>query len=97
MVEYTEAQLDCDNLQQSKRTETESPKRQNQQDVLPSCPRLYQNYPNPFNPETWIPYSLSKESNVIIKIYNINGQTIRMLDLGNKLPTFSVKQGQAEY
>jgi hypothetical protein len=80
-----------------KRAKTKSPKRQNQQDVLPSCPQLYQNYPNPFNPETWISYSLSKESNVVIKIYNINRQTIRMLDLGNELPTSSVKQGQAEY
>jgi hypothetical protein len=97
VVEHAEAQLDRDNLQQQRIAEVESPKFQNQQDVLPSCPQLYQNYPNPFNPETWIPYSLSKESNVIIKIYNINGQMIRMLDLGHKLPAFYVKQGQAAY
>jgi hypothetical protein len=97
VVEHAEAQLDRDNLQQQRIAEVESPKFQNQQDVLPSCPQLYQNYPNPFNPETWIPYSLSKESNVIIKIYNIDGQMIRMLDLGHKLPAFYVKQGQAAY
>jgi hypothetical protein len=97
VAEYAEAQLDRDNFQQQKRAEVESPKRQNQQDVLPSCPQIYQNYPNPFNPETWFPYSLSKESNVIIKIYNINGQTIRTLDLGHKLPAFYVKQEQAAY
>ena len=27
--------------------------------------RLLQNYPNPFNPETWIPYQLATETDVI--------------------------------
>jgi hypothetical protein len=43
---------------------------------------LYQNYPNPFNPETWIPYRLASASTVVIYIYNINGQLIRILRLG---------------
>jgi WD40 repeat protein len=45
---------------------------------------LLQNYPNPFNPETWIPFSLSEPKHVIIRIYTLNGQLIRMLDLGQK-------------
>lgn len=44
--------------------------------------RLMQSYPNPFNPETWIPYDLEKEAAVVIEIYNINGQSVRRLDLG---------------
>ncbi|HGE71627.1 TPA: T9SS type A sorting domain-containing protein [Candidatus Poribacteria bacterium] len=45
---------------------------------------LYQNYPNPFNPETWIPFELKQEENVIIRIYRANGEIVRTLDLGTK-------------
>jgi flagellar hook assembly protein FlgD len=45
--------------------------------------KLLQNYPNPFNPETWIPFKLSKAAaDVTIKIYNISGQLVRTLDVG---------------
>jgi len=40
---------------------------------------LLKNYPNPFNPETTISYSIPKESNVELSIYNIKGQKIRTL------------------
>jgi hypothetical protein len=43
---------------------------------------LGQNYPNPFNPETWIPYQLSKESEVIIRIHNLKGKLIRTINIG---------------
>ena len=43
---------------------------------------LFQNYPNPFNPETWIPYTLAKEGQVTICIYNVRGRLVRELDLG---------------
>lgn len=43
---------------------------------------LLQNYPNPFNPETWIPYKLSEDSDVCIKIYNLRGELVRILELG---------------
>lgn len=43
---------------------------------------LKQNYPNPFNAETWIPYQLQQEADVIIRIYNIKGQLVRTLNLG---------------
>jgi len=41
-----------------------------------------QNYPNPFNPETWIPYKLAREENVSIRIYNIQGELVRLIDIG---------------
>jgi hypothetical protein len=40
--------------------------------------QLY-NYPNPFNPETIIQYSILQESKVVLKIYNIKGQKIKVL------------------
>ncbi|MCD6506332.1 right-handed parallel beta-helix repeat-containing protein, partial [Candidatus Poribacteria bacterium] len=43
---------------------------------------LLQNYPNPFNPETWIPFQLSKDSSVVIRIYDLRGRLVRKLDLG---------------
>ena len=45
---------------------------------------LLPNYPNPFNPETWIPYQLSKPSDVSISIYASDGKLIRTLDLGHQ-------------
>jgi len=46
--------------------------------------KVFQNSPNPFNPETWIPYQLSSDTNVTIKIYNIQGRIVRILRLGHK-------------
>lgn len=40
---------------------------------------LAQNYPNPFNPATTIEYSIKKQSNVEIEIYNAIGQRISTL------------------
>ena len=50
-----------------------------QKNVLPSNFELFQNYPNPFNPSTTIRYSIPKQSNVTIKIYNILGKEIETL------------------
>ena len=53
-------------------------------DVRPTETILGQNFPNPFNPETWIPYQLSRDSNVTIQIYGASGSLVRTLDLGHK-------------
>ena len=53
-------------------------------DVQPQDTLLAQNFPNPFNPETWIPYQLSKATEVKIDIYDISGHLVRSLDLGWK-------------
>ena len=48
-------------------------------EILPSSSTLEQNYPNPFNPSTTINYSLSHDSWVTLKIYNILGQEVSVL------------------
>ncbi len=40
---------------------------------------LQQNYPNPFNSSTTIDYELTNPSRVVLKIYNMFGQEIRIL------------------
>lgn len=46
---------------------------------IPSEYTLSQNYPNPFNPETKIIYTLPKQSNVKLIIYDIMGQQVKVL------------------
>lgn len=43
-------------------------------DLIPKEYSLGQNYPNPFNPTTTIEYSIPKDGNVSLKIYDINGK-----------------------
>jgi len=47
--------------------------------TLPEEFLLYQNYPNPFNPSTKIKFSISKESNVNLSIYNLIGELVTTL------------------
>jgi Secretion system C-terminal sorting domain len=54
-------------------------------DFSPKDYVLYQNYPNPFNPTTTIKYTLPKESNVDIMIYNALGQRIEEFNEGVKV------------
>ena len=49
---------------------------------VPKGFELLQNYPNPFNPQTRIKYSIPKNSNVLIKLYNIQGKDIATLAEG---------------
>jgi hypothetical protein len=43
---------------------------------------LYQNYPNPFNPSTKIKFYLTEESEVILRVYDVNGELVTMLQNG---------------
>jgi len=43
---------------------------------------LYQNYPNPFNPSTNIKFSLTEESEVILRVYDVNGELVTILQNG---------------
>ncbi len=46
---------------------------------LPDHFRLEQNYPNPFNPSTTISFSLTKQENVKLTIYNTMGELVETL------------------
>jgi hypothetical protein len=49
------------------------------------------NHPNPFNPSTTINFSISKESNVELTIFNIKGQKVKQL-VSNSANQFSAGQ-----
>jgi len=41
--------------------------------------KLFQNYPNPFNPATKISYKINIEGYVVLQVYNLVGQVIKVL------------------
>lgn len=47
--------------------------------LTPADFQLFQNYPNPFNPSTQITYSLSKDTQVRVSVYNLLGQEVARL------------------
>ena len=49
------------------------------QNNIPSNFELKQNYPNPFNPVTTINYSIPKEENVVLKLFDNLGREIKTL------------------
>ena len=66
-------------------------------DVQPKDTLLAQNFPNPFNPETWMPYQLSKSTDVTIQIYDISGRLVRTLELGWKPTGAYMTRASAAY
>ena len=48
--------------------------------TIPSNPVLRQNYPNPFNASTDIEFSLPRQYNWRLEIYNINGRKVQSFD-----------------
>ena len=63
----------------------------------PNTTTLLSNFPNPFNPETWIPYQLSKPSDVRITIYDIRGTVVRKLQLGHQKAGYYLSQSRAAH
>ena len=50
--------------------------------ILPREYSLAQNYPNPFNPSTVIDFTLSKQSEIELTIYNMLGRRVKILAQG---------------
>lgn len=48
-------------------------------EIIPNETQLEQNYPNPFNGSTQIGYIISRDCNIILNMFNINGERIRQL------------------
>ena len=65
--------------------------------MIPKQTQLLVNYPNPFNPETWIPYHLSKDANVTLHIYAVNGTLVRTLTLGHQPAGMYQNRSRAAY
>ncbi len=65
---------------------------------IPKEFKLSQNYPNPFNPSTNIKFSVPKESNVQLRIYDISGREILTL-VNEKLKAgnYSLKWNASSY
>ena len=51
----------------------------NNTDTSPALSLSLSNYPNPFNPTTTIKYSVPKDGDVKIRIYNTKGQLVTTL------------------
>jgi hypothetical protein len=54
-----------------------------QNENIPLVTKLHQNYPNPFNPSTTLVFSLAKDSQVNLSVYNTNGQLVANVVNGN--------------
>ena len=65
--------------------------------IIPQETVLLANYPNPFNPETWIPYQLAVPAEVALTIYDMNGGTVRRLEVGHQAVGMYQSRGRAVY
>ena len=65
--------------------------------LIPEETALLANYPNPFNPETWIPYQLADSAEVMLTIYDMNGQIVRRLAVGHQAAGMYRSRSRAAY
>ena len=65
--------------------------------IKPAETVLMANYPNPFNPETWIPYHLSQDAEVVVRIYDVRGRIVRTLDMGFQSFGYYASRDKAAY
>jgi hypothetical protein len=64
----------------------------NENNLVPLSNSLSQNFPNPFNPQTTISYSVAKESNVVIRVYDILGKEVaKLLNEDKKAGTYTIQ------
>ena len=64
---------------------------------IPDTTALLPNYPNPFNPETWIPYHLATDAEVILTIHDVRGISVRELTLGHQPAGVYESRARAAY
>ncbi len=65
--------------------------------IVPKETALHANFPNPFNPETWIPYQLEAAAEVTLTIYDMNGGTVRRLEVGHRAAGMYRSRSRATY
>jgi hypothetical protein len=58
----------------------------NGETLVPEEYSLSQNYPNPFNMSTTIRFGLPERTKAKILVYNVLGQRVRTIDLGERAP-----------
>lgn len=67
-----------------------------QNKILPQKIKLNQNYPNPFNPSTTITYEIKETSFIELRIYDVLGRFIKLVDEGIKIPGKYMVKFEAE-
>ncbi|MBC8229448.1 T9SS type A sorting domain-containing protein [bacterium] len=90
-------QLDTTHLTKEQKEVLEQLKRLISQELPPTHTMLFQNFPNPFNPETWIPFQISADAPVTIRIYTAKGQLVRVLNLGTRKAGTNLTKNRAAY
>ncbi|MEW6104243.1 MAG: right-handed parallel beta-helix repeat-containing protein [bacterium] len=57
----------------------------------PSFSALGQSFPNPASKGCWIPFQLASDSEVVLEVYNILGQRVRRIEVGERKTGFYTK------